>query len=51
MADYKKMYYKVFNAITDSMEILKKAQLAAEEIFTSSVEELQETENEDSART
>ena len=24
MADYKKMYYKLFNAVTDAIEILKK---------------------------
>lgn len=52
MADYKKMYYELFNAITNSIETLKKAQLATEEIFISLADELsQENENEDSAQT
>lgn len=52
MTDYKKMYYELFNAITDSMETLRKAQLATEEIFMSSVDELpQENESENSVQT
>lgn len=50
MGDYKKMYYALFNAITESLEVLKKAQLTLEEIFLSSGEnELQESETKDSA--
>lgn len=33
MTDYKSMYYKLFNAITDVVEILQQAQKEAEEIY------------------
>ena len=36
MEDYKKMYYELFNKITDTIESLKKIQQEAEEIFISS---------------
>ena len=36
MEDYKKMYFELFNKITDTIENLKKIQLEAEEIFISS---------------
>ena len=41
MTDYKTMYYKLFNAITDAVEILQQAQKETEEIYinTSDYEE------------
>ena len=36
MADYKKMYLQMYNAITDAIEILKQAQIKAEEEFIES---------------
>lgn len=33
MADYKKMYYTLFNVLTDTIEQLKKAQEECEEIY------------------
>ena len=36
MADYKKMYLQMYNAITDAIEILKEAQIKAEEEFIES---------------
>ena len=33
MADYKKMYHILFNAITQSIDILQKAQIETEELF------------------
>lgn len=33
MENFKKMYYILFNAITDAMKILEEAQKKAEEIF------------------
>ena len=36
MPDYEKMYYELFNKITDAIEILKQAQKNAEEKFVSS---------------
>lgn len=33
MADFKSMYTKLFNAITDAMEMLKSAQIETEEMF------------------
>ncbi|MBQ4100326.1 MAG: hypothetical protein IJC83_02130 [Oscillospiraceae bacterium] len=35
MADYKKMYSVLFNAITTSIDILQKAQAETEEMFIS----------------
>ena len=35
MEDYKKMYYELFNKITDVIENLKKIQQKAEEIYLS----------------
>ena len=40
MPDYQKMYFALFNAVTDTMDILQKAQQAAEEIFVSAPEPL-----------
>ena len=33
MADYKKMYFKLFNEITDVIERLQKVQLECEKIY------------------
>lgn len=41
MVDYKKMYLELFNATESTIEILKRAQLAAEEISISSDGEAQ----------
>ena len=38
MADYKKMYLRLFHAVTDSIEILTKAQQDCEEIYISDEE-------------
>ena len=38
MPDYKTMYYKLFNSVTDAVEILKQAQLDVEEIYIDSSE-------------
>ena len=39
MSDYKKMYYELFNKITDVIESLTKIQMETEEIFISSNED------------
>ena len=36
MEDYKKMYYELFNKITDTIESLKKIQQEVEETFITS---------------
>ena len=36
MPDYEKLYFELFNKITDTIELLKKAQKDAEEKFISS---------------
>ena len=33
MADYSKMYVKIFNTVTDVINILQRAQIETEEIF------------------
>ncbi len=33
MVNYKKLYLRLFNAITDAIEILQKAQIDAEEAY------------------
>ena len=38
MPNYKKMYYDLFNSVTDTIEALKKAQQKAEEEYISSGE-------------
>ncbi len=40
MEDYKKMYYELFNKITDVIELLKNIQLEAEEKFISANEDI-----------
>ena len=46
MPDYKTMYAKLFNAITDAVEILQEAQKATEEMYIESgeKEELRKTQ-------
>jgi len=39
MPDYKTMYKTLFNAITESIEILKKAQIDAEELYIKTCED------------
>ena len=34
MPNYKKLYFKLFNAVTDAIEDLKQAQIDAEETYT-----------------
>ena len=38
MPDYKNMYRKLFNAVTEAIEILQKAQTDAEEMYINSTE-------------
>ena len=45
MPDYKKMYLKMFNRVTDVIEDLKKLQCETEEIYLQSCEEEEETAN------
>lgn len=33
MPDYEKMYYTLFNAVTDAIELLKQAQIQGEQMF------------------
>ncbi len=40
MEDYKKMYYELFNKLTDIIENLKTIQLEAEERFISADEDI-----------
>lgn len=35
MADYKKMYHSLFNAVSDAVELLQKAQRDTEEMYIS----------------
>lgn len=39
MPDFEKLYYKLFNDITDAIETLQKAQTDAEEIYLDMCEE------------
>ena len=39
MSDYKQMYYKLFNKLTDIAEEIKQIQAEAEEIFLETEEE------------
>ena len=39
MADYEKMYYELFNGITDTIEKLKALQQKAEDLFIEQNEE------------
>ena len=39
MADYEKMYYELFNGITDTIEKLKELQQNAEELYIEQKEE------------
>ncbi len=40
MEDYKKMYYELFNEITDIIEKLKEIQLKAEERYVAAEDEI-----------
>lgn len=42
MPDYQRMYRGLFNAVTDAIELLQKAQQDAEEIYISEGEEAEE---------
>lgn len=44
MTDYKALYYSLFNAVTDTIEALKKAQQDAEELYIDSSEDEDEEE-------
>lgn len=50
MSDYKTMYYKLFNAMTDAIQILQQAQQASEELYIS-IEEYTEKDNKNSDHT
>ena len=39
MADYKKMYYELFNAVTRAIETLQQAQRRTEELYISQAED------------
>ena len=44
MPDYKAMYYRLFNAVSDVIEELKKIQIDAEEFYLDSTDDEEETE-------
>ena len=46
MADYKKLYYQLFNRITDLIEDLKQIQIEAEERFMDEEDDENEEEAE-----
>ena len=46
MPDYQKMYLGLFNAVTDAIELLQKAQQDVEEIYISEGEETEEEQGE-----
>lgn len=46
MPDYQKMYLGLFNAVTDAIELLQKAQQQAEETYISEGEEAEENGGE-----
>lgn len=48
MADYKKMYYKMLNKVTDIIEELKELQIETEEIYIETAEDEPEKEIEKS---
>ncbi len=43
MVNHKKLYLHLFNAITDAIEILQKAQIDAEEAYMEADEEIDES--------
>ena len=45
MPDYKSMYLNLFNSVTDAIEILSEAQKRAEEMYISSCENDEESED------
>ena len=44
MPDYKAMYYRLFNAVSDVIEELKKIQIESEEFYLDSTDDEKETE-------
>lgn len=46
MSDYEKLYYKLYNGISDIIDELKKLQLEAEEEFMASPEHLKLIKND-----
>jgi len=46
MADYKTMYYKLFNSLSDAIEILQKAQQEGEDIYIISPDDEDEYEED-----
>ena len=46
MPDYQRMYLGLFNAITDAIELLQKAQQDAEEIYISEGEEAEKDQGD-----
>lgn len=50
MADYKKMYHVLFNALTDVIEQLQKAQEKTEEIYIETTDEVAELDEENEGR-
>jgi len=46
MADYKTMYYKLFNSLSDAIEILQKAQQEGEDIYINSPDDEDEYEED-----
>ncbi len=48
MTDYKKLYYKMFNKVTDIIEELKELQTEAEEICIETADDEDKDEEEES---
>ena len=46
MADYKTMYYKLFNSLSDAIEILQKAQQKGEDLYIDSPDDEDEYEED-----
>ena len=42
MTNYKELYFKLFNGVTDVIEKLKELQIKAEEIYISAYDEAEE---------
>lgn len=50
MANYKKMYYTLFNALTDVIAILQKAQEESEEIYIETAHAIAELSEDEKGR-
>ena len=48
MADYKAMYYKLFNSLSDAIEILQSAQQEGEDFYVDSSDDDEDEENTES---